>query len=118
METRAKCTKDSGICKINSSKPEHVAKLRSEEAHRAPGTGLYSSTACCLYPCYVFCIQLLLPYVLGKSANKPMQLYFHFWPKTESWGLDYLPTLNSLKTRFPRHGASDGEREQSLRVGK
>lgn len=37
--------------------------------------------ACCLYQCYVFCIQLLLPYVLGKSANKPIQLYMHFWPR-------------------------------------
>lgn len=105
METRAKCTKYWGNCKTNSSTLEHVAKLRPEEEHRAPGTELYSSKACSLYPCYVFCIQLLLPYVLGRSANKPTQLYFHFWPRLSHGDWTYPPMWNSLKTRYPRYGA-------------
>lgn len=69
METRAKCTKDWGNCKINSSKPEHVAKLRSKEEHTAPETELYFSKACYLYP---LCIlhSAAVTICAGKNANK------------------------------------------------
>lgn len=70
METRAKDTKIGGSCNISSSKTEHVATLRSGEEYGSPGMEPYSYKACCLYPCYVFCTHLLLPYMLGKNANE------------------------------------------------
>lgn len=107
METRAKCTKVGGSCNVSSSKTEHMAKLRSEEKYGSPETELYSYKACCLYLCYVFCIQLLLPYGLGKNANESMQQYLQFWPRLSPRDWIYPPTGNSLKTRLPRHWASD-----------
>lgn len=65
-------------------------KMRGE--HASPGTELYSHQACCLSLCYVFCIQLLLPHVLGKHTNEPVQEYLHFRPRLGHRGWIYPPT--------------------------
>lgn len=77
METRAKCGKIGGNCKGSSSNTEHMATLRSEEEHRAPGTERNSSKVG-LLSCVV---HLAVTVWTEKHANEPVQHYFYFWSR-------------------------------------
>lgn len=76
-KNKGKMYKDWGNCKISSSNTEHVATLRSEEEHRAPGTEWNS----CKVGFLTCVVHFAVTVWTEKHANEPVWHCFFFWSR-------------------------------------
>ena len=80
METRAQYTKIRGSCNIDSSKTEHMARLRSEEEYGSLEAELFLKGLLSL-PVLSILRSAAVTTCDGKSADESVQRYLQFWPR-------------------------------------